>query len=345
MQNPVLDRRLVDCKELAEAWRRFLDLFNASIRGGEALNPENEQRFLECKSRIAMVHDSFMDSLKHDQQIGQNIFAIIARCITMRHVHRMSPAETKKIEIEWHESYLLLNETVTSLEEEIENLARINPAKYHLERSLGNLKIRMKAFFGSRLFKLALGFLVFLFILVGIPVLGIYDYDDLRNVDGVNKVYFQFMNVKRVFMPATPFGELSNFMSTYLPSNPPPSGFAYESNADLRPKKDTVAGYFANVPLESGKIMKTELQNATGFEGLRVNQIAGSHNYVDIACYYYFDNLTAHEIASQYNKWAQQYSGSPFTVFAVNNVLVILQSQDKNLRQLLASGQFDQKAY
>lgn len=344
MQNPVLDRRLIDCKELSEAWRKFLDLFNASIRGGDALSPENEQQFLECKSRIAMVHDSFMDSLKHDQQIGQNIYGIVTRCITMRHVHKMSPAETKKIEIEWHESYLLLNETVTSLEEEIHTLAQVNPTKFHIQRFLTNFKANLKAFFGSSLFKIALGAVVVLFVLFGIPAFGIYDYDNLRKVNGVNAVYFQFMNLKRMAISSTPYGKLSHFMTQYLPGNQAPDGYAYEGNADLNPKKDKMAANFLGIPLTGSdhKNMKDALNSSLEFEGRRLSEIKQSNTYVDVGCYCFYSNHEAVEIARQYNEFMKNYPPVGFSVFAMNNVLVILQGQDKTARQSLATKQFGQ---
>ncbi|MBM3334873.1 hypothetical protein FJY63_09450, partial [Candidatus Sumerlaeota bacterium] len=130
MIDPVLERHYSDCRELMNLWREYHDFFKMAV-SGEGVTPEKEGRFITLKSRIAMLHDSFMDCLEHDQNIGQNVLAIVTRSITLKHVARMSPAEIKKIELEWHESYLLLNETLGGLDDRRKRFAQVSPAQYY----------------------------------------------------------------------------------------------------------------------------------------------------------------------------------------------------------------------
>lgn len=343
MQNPVLERQLMDCKELAEAWRQFLDLFNAAIRGGDELTPQREQAFLEVKSRIAMLHDTFMDALRHDQQIGQNIFGIITRCITMRHVNKMSPAETKKIEIEWHESYLLLNETISTLDEEIQRLAAINPTKYHLKRFFERIKVNLVAFLKSRLLKYTIGAAAIVFVIWGIPMFGIYDYDDLRKVKGVNTVYFGWLNAKRSTIDKTaPFGRLDDFTSRFLPSSTTPIGSSFE---DCNTGKDSaiqrVVGY-GSPKTKSGKNVRDLINDTQDFKALMLQKIDSKSRRTEIWLFYFYANRDAQEVAQALK---DTLAKSTYTAFAINNVYVVLSGNDEPMRKELASVVFQQPAY
>ena len=117
MINPVLDRRYNDCSTLAEAWKSYLDFFTKVVKQGADITPEMEQTFMETKAQIAMMHDSLMEAITRDANIGQNMMSIVNRSITLRHVRRLGGADQKKIEIEWHECFLLLNETLSALGE------------------------------------------------------------------------------------------------------------------------------------------------------------------------------------------------------------------------------------
>lgn len=179
MLDPTLERRLSDCKELVAHWKTFHEFFKIGVKGQD-ITPDKEAQFLNIKSKLAMLHDSFIESLTHDQNIGQNIITIVARCITLKHVHRLGPADIKKMEIEWHESYLLLNETVALLEEKKEAMDKINPTQYKMQKFRENLSMNIKWFFTSIYFKLIIGLCGLIFILFGVPMLGIYDYKNLR---------------------------------------------------------------------------------------------------------------------------------------------------------------------
>jgi hypothetical protein len=342
MQNPVLERQLTDCKELAESWRRFLDLFNLAIRGGDKMTPQAEQTFLEAKSRIAMLHDTFMEALRHDQQIGQNIFSIIARCITMRHINKMSPAETKKIEIEWHESFLLLNETISTLDEEIQRLASINPTKYHLKRFAEGLKANLIAFLKSRLLKFAIGVAAVFFVIWGIPMFGIYEYDNLRKVNGVNKVYFGWLNAKRGILDKTaPYGRIDDFTNLFLPHNTTPLGSTIEvctTGQDSAISK--VIGYGAR-NTKSGKTVR-EILEASTYKAALLQKIESKSRRTEVWMFHVYHNRDAQEVAQTLK---DTLSKSTYTTFAINNVYVVLNGSDDAMRKEIATVIFKQPAY
>jgi hypothetical protein len=121
-----LERRLKDCQELLILWKNLRE-FLIKANAGQDINHENEVAFLTLKSEIAIRHDSLMDSLPGNQaNAGQTILDIVIRCISMRHVHMLPAADLKKLDQEWHDSFMLLTEVISTLEDERTRLAGIS---------------------------------------------------------------------------------------------------------------------------------------------------------------------------------------------------------------------------
>ncbi len=180
MIDPEVERQYADTKELLALWQEFYEYFEMAKKG-ENLTPEKEEAFLELKSKIAMLHDSFMDALTHDQNIGQNILDIVTRSISLKHLNRQNIADIKKMEIEWHESYLLLNETIALLEEKRQQLATMSEAQLRAQKAAGMATQRVTAILTSIYFKIAVIVVVVLFGTVGVQVFGIFDWNSLAN--------------------------------------------------------------------------------------------------------------------------------------------------------------------
>jgi hypothetical protein len=203
-----LDRRLTDCKELLLHWHKFHSYFNIAIKEEGKISHEVEAEFLNLKSRIAMLHDAFMESLKHDQAIGQHVLTIVERSITIKHLKKMSIAEIKKMEIEWHESYLLLNETVGAMEEEETRLDNINPTKYKLDKLKTSIINNIRNFLTSIYLKLAL---VVLGIPVGFIILNeFWPLKQLGEIKITAPVYHGVRNAMRIVMPGLSYHKIED---------------------------------------------------------------------------------------------------------------------------------------
>lgn len=189
MIDPVLERNTADCTEILEHWRKFHDHMAAAVKN-EAITPEREADFLAVKSRIAMLHDSFMASLTADRNIGQSMLTIVSRAITLHHLARMSVAEIKKMEIEWHQAYLLLQETLGNLEERRAKLAQVSEAAYKAEKFRTNVKQTIDRIIKSNAFVGLLILLAILFVTVGVQVLGIWDWASLRNYGPTRAAFY-----------------------------------------------------------------------------------------------------------------------------------------------------------
>lgn len=178
MIDPAVERQYSDCRELIAHWKTFFEFFSMGVKG-ENLTPEKESQFMQLKSRVAELHDSFLDALTHDHNIGQGMLDIVARSITLKHLSRLSTADVKKMEIEWHESYLLLNDTIGQLEDKRAELAQISEAQYKSKKAAGVLRQKVTNFVTSFYFKAAMVVAAFLFLTIGLQAFGIFDWDEL----------------------------------------------------------------------------------------------------------------------------------------------------------------------
>lgn len=254
MIDPAVERQYSDSKELLGLWRTFHDFFVMGVKG-ESITPEKEAQFLEIKSRIAMLHDSFMDALTHDANIGQEVLNIISRAITLKHLGKQSTADIKKMEIEWHESYLLLNETIGALEDKRSELAKINKTQFRASKSAAVARQKTLTFLNSFYFKLTVVLTVVLFGTVGIQTLGIYDYNQLGKQSWAIGPYQMGKAVVRKIFPDSPYITIET-----LPRKPFmswPSGFKAPEKKSEDQKKAA-----AKVPIPT---ITSKLEKATEF--------------------------------------------------------------------------------
>lgn len=204
MIDPEVERQYSDTKELLALWNTFHQFFSMGVKG-DNITPEKENQFLELKSRIAMLHDSFMDALTHNQNVGQEVLSIITRAITLKHLGRISTADLKKMEIEWHEAYLLLNDTIAALDQRRKELGEINESQYRAKQAAGAARQKMGKFFGSFYFKLAAVLAVLLAGTIGVQAFGIYDYDELGSISALRTPYRWGKYVVRTVNPDSPW--------------------------------------------------------------------------------------------------------------------------------------------
>jgi len=179
MEDLALNRRLEETRELHTRWSQFHDFFTMALKG-ESAGAEAEMRFLDLKTRICMLHDGFMQSLKHDQKVGQQVLGILGQCILLRRIPLMNGAEIQKLELDWNEAYMLMNETIAALDEERRRLANINESTYRIQKAREKVMAQIHNVLTSTLFRVAF-FLILIpaFVIVGIPAMGIYNYRDL----------------------------------------------------------------------------------------------------------------------------------------------------------------------
>lgn len=332
MIDPILERRLRDVQELVELWNRFHEYLVLGVKA-DSITPEKEQEFLELKSRIAMLHDSFMDSLTHDQKIAQNIITIISHCLTLRHLRRVSVAEIKKMEIEWHEAYLLLNETIGALEEQRRVMEKVPAIQYRTRKLIETISSGTGQFIGSSYFKILIALLVIGFIIWGIPALNLYDYGNLKKYKYTKKLVDAWGKFSRdVFGADYPFEEIKEIKRD---TSQRPEGL--KESRDPRISKDEL---IRSVYAQPGLNIVYNLRSSKDFKLERYPYRGGT---VDLDMFLLDSIEAAENVAAGFRDWSNRvpdrdkqiypyHLANVARVFSKLNLVVFVRSVRSDLR-------------
>lgn len=201
MKDMVLEQRLRHCQQLMESWQRFHQYLMACIKGQE-FNAQAENDFLKVKSQIAILHDSFLASVpkgsRETAATSQSVINLVEKCILLRQVKRFNVAELKRMEMEWHEAYLLINDTIGILQEEINNLA--GESEFHHKMAAFNKKIKAygKGAAANKGMQVGVVVVALLIGLIALPLLGVFSYDVLDTKGATKKPYRAVRKVVRL---------------------------------------------------------------------------------------------------------------------------------------------------
>lgn len=345
MIDPDVERQFSDTKELLALWNTFHQFFTLGVKG-EGITPEKENQFLELKSRIAMLHDSFMDALTTNQNIGQDVLSIITRAITLKHLGRLNTPDVKKMEIEWHEAYLLINDTIAMLDQRRRELAEINESQYRAKKAAGAARQKAGKFFGSTGFKVIAIIVLFLGATIGVQTFGIYDYDELGNISALKTPYQWGKYLVRTIKPDSPWPNMDVVPRQGYASWPegvkePKIEADADKNASIRKIAMKAAPFGIAQPLAQGLEKSVEFRKEIAEKG-------GSQP-LEI---YTFRFDTAANAKAAYEVWnkAKTHSTTHIPVidemdFVIKtNVIIVIIAPEKELLWRMVGDVYDQRA-
>ncbi|MGF1571706.1 MAG: hypothetical protein ACFCU1_01385 [Sumerlaeia bacterium] len=351
MINQLLERRYADCAELEEAWKEFLDQFKQGTNSKKnEISPDFDQEFLTTKARIAMLHDSFLESLKHDQNIAQTMLELVNRSISARHLRKMSDSDQKKVEQEWHECYLLLNSTVVGLSEERERLGEINEFNHNLSRIQTNIKVNVLYFLRSVTFKIIVAFAILLGIWFGVPE---SQWNKLRGAKGIGGPYTAYLDFQRSTLgfPA-PYTTIDKFVQEELMPETITSGYSAEENTKADPNQQKIddTAFFDGMFNVGDQTAAAFLRSAEGFRTFRLTDETMK---TDLSCaiFFWFEPGNAKKFRDQFRLEASgtttnaQILSQTFTVYLKENVLVIISDRDDEIRSQMISRIFPTSSF
>ena len=337
MIDPAVERHIVDLTELVEAWRRYLDLATAAFAKPKEISHEAENEFMEVKARIAMLHDSFVEAVQRDRIIAQNMMAIVNRSITLHHLVRMSEADRKKIEIEWHEAFLLLNETVSTLQEKREELASINEFSYKMGRRIAHGRAKTLVFLKGSGFKA----IVVVAVLVGLGFfvpgwMGQERWADMHLDSRVGKPIGKFYDFTRNSLGLDlPYSDLEAFKKHKLDPERLPPGWNLEGAPQIRQGVEISAGdcaqWFRDMTVEG-------VDGATFLDRARHSEARGvraTDQQPATLFQFWFEKAseaTAFQMAHAGMAPQLRTDGAQTTAFTENNVLLIVHHRDAAIR-------------
>jgi len=109
-------------KEFLELWVKFNQLYKDAMKKS-TITQEEEQSFLETKSIIARKFQALADSLSIDRSTIERTYDIINQILSLKGISTLSEPELKKIDNDWHESYIFLNRLLGHLEAKREDVS------------------------------------------------------------------------------------------------------------------------------------------------------------------------------------------------------------------------------
>jgi hypothetical protein len=111
-----LDRRVNMCREFMNDWLLFNQILSAYPSPG-VNKAQLENQFLKIKSKLAREHNVLKDSLQSDYNIDPNTMQIVSSATNLESIYAQSEVAVKKIQSEWHRSFISINETLGQIED------------------------------------------------------------------------------------------------------------------------------------------------------------------------------------------------------------------------------------
>lgn len=337
MIDPKIEEQINSTQQLLQFWQRFHDYFAFGVKGTD-IDQQREREFLQIKSQVAMLHDSFMDALTHDRNIGQNIMGICSRSITLKNLKKLSNADIQKMEIEWHESYLLLNETLGVLQEKRQQMANINPVVYKTKRSLNNLKIQTSNVLKQGWVKGLIVFIIIAGAIFGVFASGVVDLGMMRDNKYSRPIY---IGLKKV-LSSVPY---ESFDEVNRKKDWPGSDVEWNTALWGTDSVKTNFLYKYGVTDAEGQIDPILRRNQKVYYAIESRPNDASTPQADIVMLLFNENKDADELVYQIGREYSQFlntSNQPryMQVFAVRNVVVMIGSPDSDLSRQIKQKEF-----
>jgi HD-GYP domain-containing protein (c-di-GMP phosphodiesterase class II) len=123
MRNKNLNLQLNVLKEVMENWNNFRDIYR-KIYTEKKFGPEEENAFLKTKEFLAR-HQYIVQELAKEYNIGEErMDMVLSSIISIDSIQETSDLQMKKIDNDWHITYLSINKILGILEAQHERLAR-----------------------------------------------------------------------------------------------------------------------------------------------------------------------------------------------------------------------------
>lgn len=142
MRDRKLESKIKRLKEFMQLWLKFHDMYKSAINR-DTITPEEENAFLETKSLIARRYQALKEYLEIGSSYDDKTFDVISQLLSLKGVAVISDLSLRKIENDWHGSYIILNKFLGELEAKEESLRGVSKAKLILRDLAGSPLINL----------------------------------------------------------------------------------------------------------------------------------------------------------------------------------------------------------
>lgn len=137
MRAPNIKHSIDMTKDFMELWLRFNQMYKDAM-GKPSISQEEEKAFLDTKSIVARKFQTLADSLSLDRSIIDRAYEVVSQILSLKSISTLSEHALRKIDNDWHESYISLNRLLGHLEAQKEDSsARGEGIAARLSKSIG----------------------------------------------------------------------------------------------------------------------------------------------------------------------------------------------------------------
>ncbi len=114
MKDKQLEKNIQKLEAFLETWKQFNQFLQRAFRG-ETFTEEDEDAFLDLKSTIAQEYESVMMGLAPDVEKDEKALRILIDAPSLRAVRDSSEGMARRVEAEWHSTFIKLQTTLGRL--------------------------------------------------------------------------------------------------------------------------------------------------------------------------------------------------------------------------------------
>ncbi|MFP6581906.1 MAG: hypothetical protein VCD00_05050 [Candidatus Hydrogenedentota bacterium] len=111
-----MTRRVNMVREFMNDWLLFNQILSAYPSPG-VNKAQLENQFLKIKSKLAREHNVLKDAISIDYLIDSNTMQIVSGATNLETIYSQSEVAVKKLQGEWHRSFISINETLGQIED------------------------------------------------------------------------------------------------------------------------------------------------------------------------------------------------------------------------------------
>ena len=125
MRDRKLEADIIALGEFIQLWVAFGDLLKQGEEKLASKDAGKEQEFMESKSLLARKYESIIGILEGQYSPDNKISSILSQSVSLSNI-AASDMQSRKLENDWHVSYIFLNKRLGGLEGQRKELAKIS---------------------------------------------------------------------------------------------------------------------------------------------------------------------------------------------------------------------------
>ena len=125
MRDRKVEADIVALKEFIQLWITFGDFLKQSREKSASIDAGKKQEFMESKSLLARKYESISSVIEKQYSPDNKISNILSQSVSLDNI-AASDMQSRKLENDWHVSYIFLNKRLGGLEGKRDDLAKVS---------------------------------------------------------------------------------------------------------------------------------------------------------------------------------------------------------------------------